>query len=1081
MAHFTPPPSSPSSSQTLPAAELPDPASPAFAASLLDPRSSSSAFGTAQGRRGGGSSDSPSSLPSSPASLPFSASFPPPPGVGPVPPSAAGGRRPGGNQRPSLPELQKRTPFRYGSSSFSAGSGGEARSPTLISSGELKFEPSGVGGRVVPPTLSRHASEGAMFRPERTVSPSPTASSATAFPPSRSVQPPARPSTVPPVGVGERGGEQEEEERGRGMRREGNGVLPPGAVSGGGGRGTLREQLSARPIRQPGGTSKPEQVAAQPLPAAALAGFPIPRVASPLPLHLHIPPYAPPPTVLPPVPSSSAAAAQKASHLPPLQISPSEGGAATQGPTSYQNWDVATEMEFTLAKVVSEGAVDELIKDENALRHFRQFIASHSPSSTSPLLLDLYVDLSLFSILATSLRLSSSAILSTYLTKTSPSRLVLPLSLRAPVVEVLSSSSSLGLGLVGPLKELLSRLYEREYQPFLQKRLVEMVVGRLGSWKAGYGWTGGAQGGGRAPNMVSDGLADCYCLTNPRLRDNPIVLASEGFSQLTGYPLDAIVGRNCRFLQGPGTAPESTLRLREALNAGEGITSLILNYRLDGTPFYNLLCMLPLKDASGTVKYFLGGQIDVTGSIASLSSLAGPSPAAALAAAPGDSSSLLHQHQQQSQANGEPAIGGAGAAHFTPLVQAQTDRLYAAQSQVGGAMDVKGVSEVARSLPFSEQTLVSGGGGGTMGYKSDGRGGGGKGKEKEEQNGGRDEEEDGAASEGTHSTLSVHRLDFSSSSPISPSHPQQHHHSASSTSSAAPEPAEPESSSATAAAAVENGDSQPQSPSSSRRPRSRTGSFTAAAGIGVRAAAEAIASLAVGGARKVRRVASRDSGMGEFEGGRGGKREQGRDGDGGGGWEGDGEGEKREEREREKRKRVGPLMGKLREFEATYSRVALLRKSSREVLFCTPELLSHCGLPPSAQSTLISLDFTKMLGAPLPSSPTAFADGNNPNGEGPGASGFDSTPEEENGPPAPPHPLAPGSEEDKTRRVRRNVRLAIEGGSSWTGLVGLRPEGKGRFFGKSKYGDVETKNCVLHLTPLCEKDGNCEAFVAVFG
>ncbi|ORY83506.1 PAS domain-containing protein, partial [Leucosporidium creatinivorum] len=93
---------------------------------------------------------------------------------------------------------------------------------------------------------------------------------------------------------------------------------------------------------------------------------------------------------------------------------------------------------------------------------------------------------------------------------------------------------------------------------------------------------------------------------NPRLRDNPIVLASEGFAALTGYDIDLIVGRNCRFLQGPGTAPTSVKRLHDALARGVGITSLLLNYRRDGTPFFNLLCMLPLKDSSGAVKYFLG-------------------------------------------------------------------------------------------------------------------------------------------------------------------------------------------------------------------------------------------------------------------------------------------------------------------------------------------------------------------------------------------------------------------------------------------------------------------------------------------
>ena len=35
--------------------------------------------------------------------------------------------------------------------------------------------------------------------------------------------------------------------------------------------------------------------------------------------------------------------------------------------------------------------------------------------------------------------------------------------------------------------------------------------------------------------------------------DNPIVYCSEGFCKLTGYKRSEVLGRNCRFLQGPGT------------------------------------------------------------------------------------------------------------------------------------------------------------------------------------------------------------------------------------------------------------------------------------------------------------------------------------------------------------------------------------------------------------------------------------------------------------------------------------------------------------------------------------------------
>lgn len=63
------------------------------------------------------------------------------------------------------------------------------------------------------------------------------------------------------------------------------------------------------------------------------------------------------------------------------------------------------------------------------------------------------------------------------------------------------------------------------------------------------------------------------------IKDHPIVLASEGFTAVTGYTRSQIIGRNCRFLQGPGTAPESIQRIRDGLNSGEGCNELLLNYR----------------------------------------------------------------------------------------------------------------------------------------------------------------------------------------------------------------------------------------------------------------------------------------------------------------------------------------------------------------------------------------------------------------------------------------------------------------------------------------------------------------------
>ena len=100
-------------------------------------------------------------------------------------------------------------------------------------------------------------------------------------------------------------------------------------------------------------------------------------------------------------------------------------------------------------------------------------------------------------------------------------------------------------------------------------------------------------------------------LSNPRLPDNPIVAANAAFCALTGYAEEEIVGRNCRFLAGPGTEPRLTERIREALRTLRPSLTELLNYRKDGSPFRNAVLIAPLFGADGEVAWFLGSQVEV--------------------------------------------------------------------------------------------------------------------------------------------------------------------------------------------------------------------------------------------------------------------------------------------------------------------------------------------------------------------------------------------------------------------------------------------------------------------------------------
>jgi PAS domain S-box-containing protein len=112
-----------------------------------------------------------------------------------------------------------------------------------------------------------------------------------------------------------------------------------------------------------------------------------------------------------------------------------------------------------------------------------------------------------------------------------------------------------------------------------------------------------------------EGLGDCFCLTDPTIADNPIIYASDGFVSVTGYSRKEIVPRNCRFLQGELTNPSSTRRLKASIAACEETVELLLNYRKNGDPFWNLLYVSPLYNERGEVSFFLGGQMNCSTTI----------------------------------------------------------------------------------------------------------------------------------------------------------------------------------------------------------------------------------------------------------------------------------------------------------------------------------------------------------------------------------------------------------------------------------------------------------------------------------
>lgn len=103
-----------------------------------------------------------------------------------------------------------------------------------------------------------------------------------------------------------------------------------------------------------------------------------------------------------------------------------------------------------------------------------------------------------------------------------------------------------------------------------------------------------------------------FVISDPSLPDNPIVYASQGFLGLTGYTLEQVLGRNCRFLQGPLTDPIAVNRIRKGIEKGEDTTVCLLNYRSDATTFWNQFFVAALRDGDGNIVNFLGVQCKVS-------------------------------------------------------------------------------------------------------------------------------------------------------------------------------------------------------------------------------------------------------------------------------------------------------------------------------------------------------------------------------------------------------------------------------------------------------------------------------------
>lgn len=133
----------------------------------------------------------------------------------------------------------------------------------------------------------------------------------------------------------------------------------------------------------------------------------------------------------------------------------------------------------------------------------------------------------------------------------------------------------------------------------------------------------------RLMNALS-GSQQNFAIADPSLPDNPIVYVSQGFLNLTGYTLDQVLGRNCRFLQGPGTDQAAVDVIRKGVQEGVDTSVCLLNYKADGTPFWNQFFVAALRDAENNVVNFVGVQCEVSKAVVEKHISEGKTPASAM-------------------------------------------------------------------------------------------------------------------------------------------------------------------------------------------------------------------------------------------------------------------------------------------------------------------------------------------------------------------------------------------------------------------------------------------------------------------
>ncbi|PON41876.1 Phototropin [Trema orientale] len=171
------------------------------------------------------------------------------------------------------------------------------------------------------------------------------------------------------------------------------------------------------------------------------------------------------------------------------------------------------------------------------------------------------------------------------------------------------SRNSGRISLMGLKGRSMSSARKHEEKPSLEPEdLITREIERTESWEHAERERHVRQGFDLATTL--ERIEKNFVITDPRLPDNPIIFASDSFLELTEYTREEILGRNCRFLQGPETDQATVSKIRDAIREQREITVQLINYTKSGKKFWNLFHLQPMRDQKGELQYFIGVQLD---------------------------------------------------------------------------------------------------------------------------------------------------------------------------------------------------------------------------------------------------------------------------------------------------------------------------------------------------------------------------------------------------------------------------------------------------------------------------------------